>query len=102
MDTNVRTQIVGLRDADYQRFASSHIPNINTLLGVRLPELRKLAKQIAKDDWESYLKTANDDYFEEVMLQGMVIGYVKADIEKVLTYVAAFVPKINNWSVCDS
>ncbi|MFC5463578.1 DNA alkylation repair protein [Lederbergia graminis] len=102
MNNNVRTQIFDLIDEDYQRFASSHIPNINNLLGVRLPELRKIAKQIAKDDWESYLKTADDDYFEEVMLQGMVIGYVKADIEKVLTYVAAFVPKINNWSVCDS
>lgn len=36
------------------------------------------------------------------MLQGMVIGYVKTDIEELLSYVALFVPKIDNWSVCDS
>jgi 3-methyladenine DNA glycosylase AlkD len=36
------------------------------------------------------------------MLQGMVIGYAKADVEETLRYVADFVPKIDNWSVCDS
>jgi len=46
---------------------------------------------------------ADDTSFEEVMIQGMVIGYLqKSDIEEVLALVATFVPKINNWSVCDS
>ncbi|NLY19288.1 MAG: DNA alkylation repair protein, partial [Clostridiaceae bacterium] len=89
--------------------------------------LRKLAKEIAKGDWRLFLSeyglnpasvadgSVTDrnvikdkdggkvyEYFEEIMLQGMVIGAAKADIEEILDYVAAFVPKIDNWSVCDS
>ncbi|PIC56592.1 DNA alkylation repair protein [Sporosarcina sp. P12(2017)] len=98
----IRKQLVERMDSDYQKFSSALIPNVNHILGVRMPELRKLAKEIAKDDWRLYLQTANDEYFEEVMLQGLVIGYVKADLEELLMYVAKFVQKIDNWSVCDS
>ncbi len=62
-----------------------------------------MAKNIAKGDWRTYLDhAAESDYFEEIMLQGMVIGYVKTDIEDILHYTAAFITKIDNWSVCDS
>lgn len=48
------------------------------------------------------MEHAESDYFEEVMLQGMVLGYVKADLEEILHYIKDFIPKIDNWSVCDS
>ncbi|MEC2075366.1 DNA alkylation repair protein [Metabacillus fastidiosus] len=102
MKNIIRKQIFELIDTDYQKFAAALIPNINNILGVRPPELRKIAKKIAKDDWHTYLETAENEYFEEIMLQGMVIGYVKTNMEEILPYVAAFVPKIDNWSVCDS
>ncbi|MBP0726632.1 DNA alkylation repair protein [Bacillus sp. RG28] len=102
MNNEIRKQIFELIDTDYQKFAARLIPNIDNVLGVRLPELRKIAKKIAKDDWRTFLKTAENKYFEETMLQGMIIGYVKADIEEILSYVSDFVPKIDNWSVCDS
>lgn len=98
----IRKQIFDLIDTDYQKFLSALIPTNDNILGVRMPALRKLAKGIAKDDWRTYLQTANDEYFEEVMLQGLVIGCVKVDVEEHLMYVAKFVPKIDNWSVCDS
>lgn len=102
MEKTIREQLFELIDSDYQKFSAALLPNISNVLGVRLPELRKIAKVIAKGDWRSYLETAPSEYFEEVMLQGMVIGYVKADIEESHSYVADFVPKIDNWSVCDS
>lgn len=71
-------------------------------MGVRLPLLRKLAKRISKGDWKKYLKTAECEYYEEIMLHGMVIGSIKADIEDVLGHAANFIPKIDNWAVCDS
>lgn len=98
----IKEQLLQLADEEYRKFSAKLIPNINHVLGVRLPELRKLAKHIAKADWRTYLQQADDEYFEETMLQGMVIGYVKTDIEEILRYVADFVPKIDNWSVCDS
>ncbi|WCF10824.1 DNA alkylation repair protein [Paenibacillus thiaminolyticus] len=102
MDTTIRAQIMALADEKYRQFSASLIPNINNVVGVRLPELRKLARNIAKGDWRAYLAQADSDYFEEVMLQGMVIGCAKADVEEILHHIAAFVSKIDNWSVCDS
>jgi 3-methyladenine DNA glycosylase AlkD len=102
VELTIKEQLFELADVEYQKFSAALIPNINNVMGVRLPLLRKLAQQIAKGDWRSYLKRAESEFFEEIMLQGMVIGYIKADIEEILLYVADFVPKLDNWSVCDS
>lgn len=102
MDKTIKEQLVELADADYQKFSAALLPTIDNVIGVRLPMLRKLAKTIAKGDWRVYLEHAESDYFEEIMLQGMVLGYVKTDLEEILRYTADFIPKIDNWSVCDS
>ncbi|AWK51485.1 hypothetical protein DIC82_10780 [Clostridium beijerinckii] len=67
-----------------------------------MPLLRNLAKELAKNDWGKFLCTSPNDYFEEIILKGMVIGYVNTDIETILQYVYNFIPKIDNWAVCDS
>lgn len=85
----------------YREFSAGLIPDGAPMLGVRIPTIRTLAKRIAKEDWQSYLAGARDDYFEETMLQGLVIGYAKADVEDILPYAAAFIPKIQDWSVND-
>jgi 3-methyladenine DNA glycosylase AlkD len=102
VEKTIKEQLFEWVDEDYRKFSAALIPTINNVLGVRLPVLRKLAKKLAKDDWRTYLKQAGNEYFEEVMLQGMVISYVKADVEEILCYVADYIPKIDNWSVCDS
>jgi len=102
MEKTIRDQLFEWADKDYQKFSASLIPNINNVIGVRIPQLRKFAKQIAKGDWRTYLDQADSDYFEENMLQGLVIGYVNTDVEEILHYIVKFVPKIDNWSVCDS
>ncbi|RXI43616.1 DNA alkylation repair protein [Clostridium tetani] len=102
MNKKIREEIFELIDEDYKKFSSSLLPNIDNILGVRLPELRKLAKKVAKDDWRKFIDTADNQYFEQIMLQGMVLGYIKINIEEILLYVAEFIPKIDNWSVCDS
>ncbi|MBP1995129.1 DNA alkylation repair protein [Paenibacillus eucommiae] len=102
MEKTIKEQLMELAEEEYQKFAAALIPNINNVLGVRLPELRKLAKKLAKEDWRTYLEVAEEVYFEEIMLQGMVIGYVQTDLAEILRYTADFVPKIDNWSVCDS
>jgi 3-methyladenine DNA glycosylase AlkD len=102
MEKTIRERIFELAEEDYQKFSMALLPNIHNIIGVRLPALRNIAKEIAKGDWRGYLETAESEYLEEIMLQGMVIGYAKTDIEEILANVAAFVPKIDNWSVCDS
>lgn len=98
-----------LAEPGYQKFASALLPGKTNLLGVRLPVLRQIAVDIAKADWLHYLSKPTDTYFEETMLQGMVIGLVinqtsGVDRHKPQTYsyLKAFIPRIDNWSVCDS
>lgn len=102
LEKTIREQLFELADYKYKEFSSSLLPEVDNIIGVRLPLLRKLAKMIAKGDWREYVKTADSVYFEEIMFQGMVIGYAKSDVEEILQYVTDFIPKINNWSVCDS
>ena len=99
----IKEQLLALAEPEYQKFSSRLLPRTENIIGVRLPHLRKIAKQIANQEGSNYLLQADDTSFEEVMIQGMVIGYLqKSDIVEVLALVATFVPKINNWSVCDS
>ncbi len=65
--------------------------------------LRKLAQKIVKEqDWKEFLKQADEDCFEEVLLQGFVIGYAKLEIEEKLEYVKWFVPKMDSLAISDS
>lgn len=89
-------------EESYRKFSSRLIPSEEHLLGVRLPVLRIMAGQIAKGAWREYLEQAGNEYFEEIMLQGMVIGKLKVEWDEKKKWIEWFVPKINNWSVCDS
>ena len=95
----IKKELLCMAEEEYQKFASSLIPGVRGVLGVRLPALRKLAKQIGKEDWRTYLENAADDSFEEIMLQGFVIGSAPMEFSRRLKYIAAFLPKIDNWSV---
>ncbi len=87
----------------YRKFSAKLIPNINNVLGIRLPHLRALAKDIlAEPDWRTWLATAESTYMEHVMLQGLVIAYAKLSPEERMDLLREFIPKIDNWSVCDS
>ena len=85
----------------FQKFTSGLIPGTDPIIGVRIPKLRTLAKKIAKEDWRGYLEHAACDTYEEIMLQGLVLGYAKGEIDELLEYVRAFIPKIHDWSVND-
>lgn len=98
----IREKLFELADDKYKEFHSGLCPNTNNIIGVRVPILRNFAKELIKQvEYKEYLENALDDYYEEVMLQGMVIGHIKIGIEEKLEYIAKFVPKIDNWAVCD-
>ena len=97
----IRKRLLLEADKNYQEFSSSLLPGVHNILGVRLPVLRKIAKEIYKEDRESFLSTS-PLYFEEKLLQSMVIGLLKEeDCSEILEKIAGFIPQIDNWSVCD-
>lgn len=99
----IQEQLLLLAADGNKPFAQSLHPGIDHVLGIRIPALRQLARQIAATDWQHYLRTAGTHYMEERMLQGMVLGCIRMDnVEDYLARVAQFVPIINSWSVCDT
>ena len=108
MTQEIRTRLLSMAEAQYGSFSKSLIPDCKPLLGVRLPALRKMAQEFVKNkEWKELVQTdgADDVYFEEVMLRGMLIGYGTAkeqDNEEALRLFDKFVPLVDNWSVCDS
>ena len=97
----IKQYLLARADKKYLDFSARLVPGCATMLGVRIPELRKLAKELAKGDFRTYLAEAKDDSFEEIMLQGMVIGYAGMDIVERLSLFAEFMPKNNDWSIND-
>ena len=98
---NIREELFELADLKYKKFHSSLCPNNDNIIGVRVPNLRNLAKEIARADFRKFIKENKNEYYEEILLEGLVIGYAKMDITERLEYVSKFVPKIDNWGVCD-
>lgn len=103
MENNqIRKKLEELSDEKYRKFHTSLCPKSNEILGVRVPILRNFAKEIIKEgNIEKYLENALDNSYEEILLQGMVLGLWKTDIENFVKYLEKFIPKINSWAVCD-
>lgn len=104
MINQIREEIQDLVDKKYAKFNQKLCPDTKKkMLGIRVPLLRKLAQKIVKEyDWREFLKQANDDCFEEVLLQGLVIGYAKIEIDEKLEYIKWFIPKIDSWAISDT
>lgn len=98
---NLIEKLKELSDKKYKEFHGSLCPNTDNIIGVRIPKLREIAKQIAKENPEEFLKQIDTRYYETVMIYGMVIGYMKVPLEIRLKYLDQFVPQINNWAICD-
>lgn len=98
---NLKDKLYELADEEYRKFNSGLCPNINDIIGVRLPQLRELAKSIAKDNPIQFLEEYNCNSYEEKMVYGLVIGYMKAKFVERLKYLDKFVPMIDNWAICD-
>ena len=70
--------------------------------GVRLPVLRDLAKRLVKEDGIRSLSSLSDDCFEEVLLQGFVIGYSKMPMADRIPYINDYINKSDSWNLIDS
>lgn len=97
----IKQEILNAAEKDYKEFSASLIPNINNVIGVRIPVLRKLAKKLFKEYGENCLNPCQTEFMEEIMIRGMIIGLLKKEADDVLDYVKNFVPQIDNWAVCD-
>lgn len=92
----------------YQKFSAKLIPGEQKIMGIRIPILRKKAKQLAKQDWKSICTEIlkhleiDDCYMEEKLLFGFLIGYADMKDTERIHWLDQWICWIDNWSVCDS
>lgn len=98
----IRSELYEHVDPEFGRYLAMQLPSCGSIIGVRLDVLKEIAKQIADINWKEYLKHAVDDTLEDVVLQGLVLGCAQGKLEEILSYADEFIPKIDNWWVCDS
>ena len=93
---NIEKELFKLQDKKYQEFQQKLCPETNNIIGIRIPILRKFAK----DNKEKInLNEIHCNYYEEIMLRGMLIGMQKnLDLEEI----KRFISLIDNWAVCDT
>ena len=90
------------QDLKYRDFHASLLPNIDkkTIIGVRVPTMRKIAKEFAAADVAKFLDKLPHKYFEENQVHLFVVERIK-DADECLYRIEQFLPYIDNWAVCD-
>lgn len=90
------------QDLKYRDFHASLLPNIDkkSIIGVRVPTMRKIAKEFAAVDVAKFLDKLPHKYFEENQVHLFVVERIK-DFDECLARIEQFLPYIDNWAVCD-
>ena len=102
MENKIRQDLFSMQDLKYKEFHGSLCPDMDNIIGVRIPKLREYAKELYKCNNLKDIKI-EDKYYEELVIQGILIGFqTKAPIKEVIKQVEEFIPKINSWAVCDT
>jgi hypothetical protein len=99
----IKGRLKKLQDIKYREFNIKLIPGIDNMkmLGVRVPELRKIAREIKKSDYcGDFLKELPHEYFEENGLHGIIISQIN-DFNECIAELNRFLPYIDNWATCD-
>lgn len=99
----IREKLQSLQDTGYRNLQCRILPTVNseTIIGVRTPDLRQLAKQMAKrEDVEEFLNDLPHAYFDENQLHAFILSGIK-DFHKCVDAVSQLLPYVDNWATCD-
>ena len=106
MKFGIRNRLFNLRDSGYQKFNQKLCPDTKReILGIRIPQIRNLAKEILKEndnEWISYVKDDSIEYFEEVLVQGLLVGYSSLLFEEKLELLKYVIPRLDSWAMTDT
>ena len=100
---SIRETLLSRQNGEFAAFQARLLPNIapERIIGVRTPELRKLAKQLrGSSDGEAFLKALPHEFFEENNLHAFLLCETK-DFERCVQAVEEFLPYVDNWATCD-
>ncbi len=91
-----------LKDEKYKEFHGKIVNNSKyEIIGIRSPISKNIAKEISKTNMKDYLDLEKGNYYEEVLIEGLVISKLK-DEKVFYKYFIKYIEKIDNWALCDS
>lgn len=89
-------------DQKYKEFHAKIVANEKSnILGIKTPQLKKIALEISKGNFQEFIKLNNHKYYEEIIIHGLIVSYLKDDFNKVINYFDQFLIYIDNWAICD-
>ncbi len=88
-------------DEKYREFSLKITPNMGKSVGIRTPILKNFAKEVAKGHWQEFFEKRNNELYEEKLVSGFIICYIKENIDVRLNLLREFIPIIDNWAICD-
>ena len=95
--------LFSIRDVEYSKFHSKLLKNDEIkVMGIRMPILKKIAKSISKTSYLDFIKLNKHDYYEETLLHGIVITYLKIDFIKTINLFEDYINYIDSWASCDT
>ena len=99
---DIQKTLFSMQDTEYRDFHAKLMPNIDKsrIIGVRVPQIRALAKKI-KNDAGDFLENLPHKYYEENNLHAFLIAEI-ADFDECIKKLNAFLPYVDNWATCDS
>ncbi len=86
---------------NYKAFNTKIIPTEYEFIGVRMPKLKEIAKQIATGDYNKFIAVNNAELFDTICLEGYIISYSKADLEHFILMIEHYILRIDNWASAD-
>lgn len=89
------------QDLAYRDFTANLGIEKGYLIGVRTPTLKHMAKEISKTDYQTFIDYNTHQTYEERLVHGLLIGYLKIPFSEVLKLFSDFLPYIDNWAICD-
>ena len=103
IDGIIANELILNADEKYRQFHSSLVLGVENILGVRAPITRAIAKKYANTDTgKHFMASLPHKFYDEYMVHGYMIGYLKCDSESKKKYIRELLPFIDNWAVCDS
>ncbi|SDA48235.1 3-methyladenine DNA glycosylase AlkD [Lachnospiraceae bacterium G11] len=100
---SVYERLLAVKDPEYREFQAKLVPNIDpaTIIGVRTPDMRNIAKEVAKSkERDAFLQELPHKYYEENLVHFFVIAQIK-DFDECVKAVEEFLPYVDCWPVSD-
>jgi len=94
--------LVSIKNEKYALFHKKLLKNDTKVIGIKMPLLKNIAKKIIKTNYLDFIDLNKHEYYEEIILHGLVITYLKIDFNHSLKLFDDYIIYIESWASCDT